>query len=348
MHFRYNLGFYFYEVSHEHEKRTALRYPNGFEISYFDLNQISNRIAHFLLQNGFRKGDVIAIFNEKSYLSYCLMLACLKTGIIYSNVDVGSPWPRIQKIINTCEPKAVFFDSVKDYLKENWKSYFPAIKLFDVNMDLSTEKLDFFDDKNLKESESVNGTDAAYIMFTSGSTGFPKGAVMSHNNVLNFIQWGITTFEVTSDDVFTNANPIYFDNSVFDFYTSIFCGATLVPLSHQLVKNASELVKAINESNCTIWFSVPSLLVYLLTTKALSKNDFEKVNKISFGGEGFPKNKLKQLYDLFGDRMTFYNVYGPTECTCICSSYIIQMSDFENMNELAPLGNLAPNFGHII
>ena len=181
-----------------------------------------------------------------------------------------------------------------------------------------------------------------------GSTGFPKGALMSHNNLLNFIQWGKETFQVTGEDIFTNANPIYFDNSVFDFYTSIFNGATLVPLSHDLVKNAAQLVKAINASDCTIWFSVPSLLVYLLTTKSLSKNDFKTIKRISFGGEGFPKNKLKELYDMFGDRIVLYNVYGPTECTCICSSYIISDSDFENMSELAPLGNIANNFGYEI
>jgi D-alanine--poly(phosphoribitol) ligase subunit 1 len=153
---------------------------------------------------------------------------------------------------------------------------------------------------------------------------------------------------VTPDDIFTNANPIYFDNSVFDFYTSLYHGATLVPLSHELVKNAKQLVKAINDSKCTIWFSVPSLLVYLLTTKALTKNDFKNIKRISFGGAGFPKNKLKQLFDMFGDRITLFNVYGPTECTCICSSYIISVKDFENMNELAPLGFMAPNFGYEI
>jgi D-alanine--poly(phosphoribitol) ligase subunit 1 len=121
-----------------------------------------------------------------------------------------------------------------------------------------------------------------------------------------------------------------------------------VPLSHELVKNARQVVQAINDSGCTIWFSVPSLLVYLLTTKALSANDFKTVRRISFGGEGFPKNKLKQLFGLFSHRMTLYNVYGPTECTCICSSYIISEKDFENMNELAPLGNMAPNFGYAI
>ena len=89
-------------------------------------------------------------------------------------------------------------------------------------------------------------------------------------------------------------------------------------------------------------------MVYLLTTKALTENDFLSIKKISFGGEGFPKNKLKQLFQLFGHRITLFNVYGPTECTCICSSYIISERDFDNMNELAPLGNIAPNFSYEI
>jgi D-alanine--poly(phosphoribitol) ligase subunit 1 len=89
-------------------------------------------------------------------------------------------------------------------------------------------------------------------------------------------------------------------------------------------------------------------LVYLLTTKVLKETDFPTVTRISFGGEGFPKNKLKQLFDLFGHRMTLFNVYGPTECTCICSSYKITDADFNTMNELAPLGLMAPNFGYEI
>ena len=159
---------------------------------------------------------------------------------------------------------------------------------------LQTQFTSYSNEKWAGTSE-IHGGNPAYIMFTSGSTGFPKGALMSHNNLLNFIQWGKETFQVTGEDIFTNANPIYFDNSVFDFYTSIFNGATFVPLSHELVKNAAQLVKAINASGCTIWFSVPSLLVYLLTTKSLSKNDFKTIKRISFGGEGFPKNKLKAI-----------------------------------------------------
>jgi D-alanine--poly(phosphoribitol) ligase subunit 1 len=85
-------------------------------------------------------------------------------------------------------------------------------------------------DEGFEPKGDIAGTDPAYIMFTSGSTGFPKGAVMSHANLLNFIQWARSEFLVTPNDVFTNVNPLYFDNSAFDFYASIMNGSSLVPL----------------------------------------------------------------------------------------------------------------------
>ncbi|MCG8443812.1 MAG: AMP-binding protein, partial [Caulobacterales bacterium] len=104
----------------------------------------------------------------------------------------------------------------------------------------------------------------------------------------------------------------------------------------------------VNELGCTSWFSVPSLLVYLLTLKALGKNDFSSIRRIIFGGEGFPKGKLKELHDLFGGTAELINVYGPTECTCICSSYLITQADVDDQSQLAPLGHMAPNFSYHI
>ncbi len=346
--YNYNLGIQFYTVAASFSKNVALRFPEGVEVSYAELNSLSNQLARLLLQRGLKQGDVLAIFNDKSKYGYALILACLKTGIIYTNLDNNSPWTRIDKILNTCQPRLICFDDIGFQFEEELKKLPSKTTLIHIGSEEIKLILAQLPSENLTESEDVHGASPAYIMFTSGSTGFPKGAVMSHSNVLNFIQWGKQTFEVSDSDVFTNVNPIYFDNSVFDFYTSIFNGAALVPISHAVSKDARALVKAINESKCTIWFSVPSLLVYLLTNRALTAADFSTVKRISFGGEGFPKNKLKQLHALFGNRMKLFNVYGPTECTCICSSYIIGERDFENMNELAPLGFMAPNFGYEI
>jgi D-alanine--poly(phosphoribitol) ligase subunit 1 len=344
MTYEYNLGMRFYNVANNYKDKIALRYPNGFGISYDRLNKVSNQLARYLLKLGCKRGDVVAILNEKSYMAFSLMIACLKCGIIYTNIDVSSPQSRIEKMINKCLPKVIFLDADIEDKHDRYIEIFAGIQVVDLQDIEVLDKIGEFIHENLDETFAVTGSNGSYIMFTSGSTGFPKGALMSHSNVLNFIHWGRETFKITSHDIFTNANPIYFDNSVFDFYVSIFNGATLVPLSHSVVKDAKEVVKLINKSGCTIWFSVPSLLVYLLTTKALTKADFPNITRISFGGEGFPKNKLKQLFEMFRDRITLYNVYGPTECTCICSSYVINSSDFEKMGELAPLGKIASNF----
>ncbi|MBX9891047.1 MAG: AMP-binding protein [Chitinophagaceae bacterium] len=344
----YNLGLKFSACADRHSNNIAINYPQGKSVSFSALDEMSNRWADFLKKQNIKYGDVVTIFNTKSLHGYALMLGCLKIGAIYTNLDTSSPWLRIHKILETCNPSIIFLDEMMPSFHQELlesASHYNLVEIFDDN---TQAELTVCSTDLPLEVYQVTGASPAYIMFTSGSTGFPKGAVMSHQNVLNFIQWAQSTFSLDSSDILTNANPIYFDNSVFDFYASLFNGACLVPLSHELVRNPSDIVQAINDAGCTTWFSVPSLLVYLLTTRVLNKTDFHSVKRIIFGGEGFPKNKLKDLFELFGDRISLYNVYGPTECTCICSSYQITDIDFKQMDVLAPLGKLAPNFGYVL
>ena len=112
---------------------------------------------------------------------------------------------------------------------------------------LSAVEAEKYDDTNLTQTSGVTGSNPAYIMFTSGSTGFPpKGAVMTHANVLNLIEWSRETYSITHDDVLTNVNPLYFDNSVFDFYAALFNGARLVPFSKAEVSDPKVLVEKID------------------------------------------------------------------------------------------------------
>jgi D-alanine--poly(phosphoribitol) ligase subunit 1 len=340
----YNVGNLFSQVAATYAGKTALRYPDGSTMTYPELEALANRIAHYYVSRGLRKGDVVAIFNNKSSLGYACMLAALKTGVLYTNLDTTSPYQRIKKILERCMPSVIFYDKAFEIKNEVDELEIPSVNLYD-NFEAELEE---FDTHPPVSTHGVTGNDGAYIMFTSGSTGFPKGAVITHANLLNFIQWGQTEYSITPEDIFTNANPIYFDNSVFDFYISLFSGAQLVPLTNDLTRDPFTLVKAVAQSGCTSWFSVPSLLVYLITTKALTAETMPAVRRFIFGGEGFPKARLKKLFEMYQGQAKLYNVYGPTECTCICSSYEVTEKDFDDMSNLAPLGFLAPNFGYTL
>jgi D-alanine--poly(phosphoribitol) ligase subunit 1 len=342
--YNYNLGLLFRDVADRSNLNPALRLIDGTTVNYKQLNIVSNKIACYLIKNQINKGDIIAIFNDKSAEAYAIMIACLKIGATYSNFDYNSPIERLKKMISICEPK-IYFTNAK------YQNKLTELDFIDNVIDYSGEQ--FIAEIQVESSNlpaincSVTGNTPAYLMFTSGSTGFPKGVAITHSNVLNFIEWSKTTYSTTVDDVFTNINPMHFDNSVFDFYASLFTGASLIPVNEDLTINPRKLIEALNKVKPTIWFSVPSMLVYVLKLRALKESDLSQLRIVTFGGEGFPKNQLRNLWAIWGKRVKFINVYGPTECTCICSSYIVTQDDIKD-DELLPLGPMAPNFGHLI
>lgn len=333
-----NLALAFDGVASRHADRPALIYPDGTrQVSYRELATLADTTAQHIHGRGARKGDVVALLHDKSPAAFAAMLACLRLGITYTNLDPDSPWPRLQKILRTCQPRLIINAFAELPLRKFLKAEYDD-KIFDLHDTAPPPEC------VLPDKCGIDGGMPAYIMFTSGSTGMPKGAVISQANLLWFSAWSRERFAITPQDVLSNVNPIYFDNSVFDFYSAIFSGAALVPFVPAQTKEPRQLVRLVNQSQCTIWFSVPSLLVYLLTTRTLSTADFPSLRKIIFGGEGFPKAKLKQLYDLYGHRIELENVYGPTECTCICSAHTVVPEDFAEMQQLTTLEPLAQNF----
>jgi D-alanine--poly(phosphoribitol) ligase subunit 1 len=148
--------------------------------------------------------------------------------------------------------------------------------------------------------------------------------------------------------VFTNLNPLFFDNSVFDVYASLFAGAALVPFTAETLSRPQEAVARVGEMGCTIYFSVPSLLAYFQALKLIDGQVFPRLRLLAFGGEGYPKPMLARLHESIGSRVELLNVYGPTECTCICSVYRICADDFQDLRGYPPLGALIPNFSHVI
>ena len=343
--YTYNLALQFEAIVERFPQHVALWFHEYETYSYTELNQRANRLALVLLHQGLTDGEVICISGSKNIHTYALMLACLKIGTVYSIFDPDSPVERLRKIFVICQPSLIAADgdllqSLGDCLAE--------LSIQSLNTSDLADCQDGFENTDLSVSKTVTGANPAYIMFTSGSTGIPKGAVMTHANVLNLLAWSRETYGITPDDVLTNVNPLYFDNSVFDFYSSLFNGARLVPFSKQETRNPKLLVEKIDAAKCTLWFSVPSLLIFLQTMKATDGKYLRTIKRFIFGGEGYPKSKLKTLFDVYSTTSEFFNVSGPTECTCICSSYKITVDDFRDLQGFPPLGSIAANFSYLI
>lgn len=338
----HSLGVAYEQIAHVYGERPALIFKDAPAINHASLDEQSSRIANWLLARGMHRNDVACIFHDKSVFPYAIMLGCLKIGVVYTCVDTTSPAERVRKILGIASPGILFHGA--DHMlgiPERCDGISPKAGVW--NYSDPTLLSEWKGQSGTLPPMDIPGSTPAYLMFTSGSTGFPKGVVISHQNVLNFVRWGQAQIGCCAEDVFTNINPMHFDNSVFDFYMSMFTGGALVPISDPMTKHPRRMVKFIEDMGCTIWFSVPSMLVYALRMRAFGYDDMPRLRKIIFGGEGFPKTHVRALHGLIGARVQMVNVYGPTECTCICSSYLVTESDLPG-DDLLPLGAIAPNF----
>ena len=339
-----NLGRAFSETAARNPDLPAIRIKPGHDVSYATLDALSDRLARWLMEWGIGPACVVALQNEKSLYGYASMLACLKVGAAYANLDPQNPVERLGRILSTCRPALILCDgppapSITAVASTITST--PVVNLLQYRTELEADGAPV-------SFPSVTGSDVAYLMFTSGSTGVPKGVAISHSSVLNFIAWSRSTFQIGPGDIVANANPIYFDNSVFDYYSALFTGACLAPIRSTELAKAQSTVREVDEAGCTVWFSVPTFLIYLMTMKSLRQDTFRQIHTIIFGGEGYPKGELAKLFQLYGGRCRFFNVYGPTECTCICSAYAISAADLADGQGLPPLGRIADNFSYLV
>ncbi|MBI4695829.1 MAG: amino acid adenylation domain-containing protein [Gammaproteobacteria bacterium] len=336
-----SIGRAFAEVVAVHGERRAIYFDDALQLSYVDLDRLANRAARFLIDRGIRTGDRIAIALEKSPAAYALMLAAVKLGAPYVALDPRNPASRRDAILAQCRPSIVFASGEGSAV-----GGIPAVDCDPV------ERMPAFcataSDAAIEEPRGITGATPAYVMFTSGSTGTPKGAAISHDNLLHFIAWLREAYGFRSDDVHTHLNPLYFDNSVFDIYSTFFTGGTLVPFDAVTVQDPFALTARVRATACTTWFSVPSLLMFLQVTKLATRAALGPLRRIIFGGEGFPKVKLKALFDEMTPGTELHNVYGPTECTCICSSRLLGESDFIDLDGIPMLGRLADHFSELV
>ena len=297
--------------------------------SYGELEQRSNRLARALQSAGCRRGDRVGLLLPKSVEAIVAIFAALKADCIYVPLDTASPAARLERILQLCECQCVLAESSTAALLNElvrspaWASN-TRIGWTDrgtaspgIASAFSARDVDAFPAGPL---DSVNDPSApAHILFTSGSTGMPKGVVITHANVTQFVNWALSYFKTTPDDRISGHPPLHFDLSTFDIFGTIAAGAELHLLPPEISILPHRLADFMRSSQLTQWFSVPSVLQHMRAFDAVRENDFPALRRLLWCGEKLATPTLRYWMQRL-PHVTFTNLYGPTETT-IASSY---------------------------
>ena len=289
----------------------ALIFSDG-DTSFEKLRVSTLRCAAALAARGVGHGDVVALQLPKRRIAYAMLLACLRLGAPYVFLDPKNPPARTAHTLAQLRPKVLLseIDTINPFgetltlTKADGEGWLAGVE------PIADEAM----------PSIATGVDPAYIMFTSGSTGEPKGAVIPHQGVLSLMEWAQRLIGPPTRERFTGINPLHFDNSVFDIYCGLLNGAALVPLETSEITNPATWVKTIRACQATVMFAVPTLFLILDQLGLLTPKALPDVRMFQFGGEGYPIGKLREFRDRFSGSARLVNVYGPTETSCICSS----------------------------
>ena len=318
-----------------HDRPEARAVVSGGEsLGYGRLEEVSNRLARLLRAAGCRRGDRVGLLVPKSLAAIAGILGIYKADAVFVPLDPAGPAPRLARILRACESRFVLAEGkVVDLLGELLRAGVPPPDL-GLGWMGSPEELEGrdlparFTRDDLARcpagrlARANRGEDAAHILFTSGSTGEPKGVVIRHANVVPFVEWATRHFGITSDDRLSGHSPLHFDLSTFDIFGAFAAGAELHLVAPELNLLPNRLADFIRRSELTQWFSVPSVLNYMAKLDVVRPHDFPALRRLLWCGEVFPTPALVHWMKRL-PHVAFTNLYGPTEATIASSYYAV-------------------------
>lgn len=329
---------YFEATVQKYPQQVAVADPEAM-LTYAQLQKLAIDMAGRIAKKNIEKKP-IAIFMKRSCYLPAAMLSVLYSGNFYVVLDAESPLSRLENILHTLCPGAVIYEPELSKIAET----------FSTEIEMIEWKNETGEEENVENTlgeirKRMTSDDPAYALFTSGSTGDPKGALITHLNVITYIDWFVNCFEIDSDTVFGSQTPLHFSMSVSDFYSTIFTGASYHIIPKEYFSFPAKLMGYMNERKVNSIYWVPSAYGIVAKFDVLKYMVPKGLKRALFAGEVMPVKYLNYWRKYLPD-VTYANLFGPTETTDICTYYVVNRA-FEDQETL-PIGTACDNCELII
>lgn len=280
-------------------------------MSFQELNRKANGMASFIGRKGQKPDPVVGLFLDRSCEMIIGILGAIKSGCAYLPLDPTWPASRLEQIIEKSHIKTIV--TTHHYLDkiESLNTRCQSIVLDRVPLPEVTKPL----------TKTHNPDDTVYVLFTSGSTGSPKGVKISHRSLVNHMWWMTKQFKINQSDRVLFKTPATFDASVWEYMLPLITGATLIILPDKTQNDTRYLKEEILKHQITIIQMVPTLFNALLKEDQIQTH-LKSVRYLFCGGEVLT-NDCVQKYHQLNLSASLVNLYGPTECTIDATSFVV-------------------------
>jgi amino acid adenylation domain-containing protein len=300
--------------------------------TFAELEANSKRCATLLLRRHDAVNQPVAVFLPKSANTVFADLGIAYSGNAYTNLDVKSPPPRVQAILNNIQPILVVTSrdlaTQLEGLGVGRGSMFFVEDIHDATISYDSPAL-------LRRLDRVIDTDPLCIINTSGSTGIPKGVALTHRGTIDFMDWVFDRFEWDGEVRIGSLSPFYFDIFTLELNLCLAKGATLVIVPDQLAIFPAKLMAFLQAQSVSFIFWVPSIMVNISNQGLLSQFPLPALRKVFFAGEVFPTKHLNRWRKALPQAL-FVNLYGPIEIHVDCTYFVVDR-DFDDAEPI-PIG----------